>query len=148
MEKPDAERTIKGLRCMADPNCGERECDGCSYDNAGCFLDVASDALKLLEPRLMTVDEVKQMGLENCHRNDEPIKTCVIEYRNSKRLHTTSPEWNEAQFDGDDSPLEIQFLFMGTDEYDNYFIERYGQVIRCWTARPTDKQRRVTPWGN
>ena len=99
-----------------------------------------------LESRVMTLEEVQQMGKRNMEHNDLPYETCICEIKTRRGLHICSPFWNEPQFEGDESNLEIQFSYMGTDEYDNVHVKKYGWYIRCWTSRPTDEQREATPW--
>ena len=104
------------------------------------------ELLKAQEPRVMTLEEVQQMGKRNMEYNDLPYETCICEVKTRRGLHICSPFWNEPRFEGDESHLEIQFEYMGTDEYDNVPVKKYEWYIRCWTSRPTDEQRRATPW--
>lgn len=103
---------------------------------------------KLCEsPRVMTLEEVKQMGKKNMEHGDNPYKTCIYERRGNARLCICSPFWQAPQYEGDENYLNIDYCFIGTDEFDNYPTEYYGQWMRCWTSLPTNDQREATPWG-
>lgn len=107
------------------------------------------DVLNYLEserPRVMTLEEVKQMGKKNMEHSDNPYKTCIYERRGNARLCTCSPFWQAPQYEGDENYLNIDYCFIGTDEFDNYPTEYYGQWMRCWTSRPTEEQRDGEPW--
>lgn len=102
---------------------------------------VIRDAFELLKeqrPRVMTIDEVKQMGLENA-RNFELKKTCVMEYKTRKHMYTVEPEW--AKWDD-----TVEFFRFYTTETEEYRIDRYGMSVRCWTSEPTDAQREAAKW--
>ena len=97
-------------------------------------------------PRLLTLEEVRQMGQRNMHNGKAPRETCVYEIRGCIELATCSPLWDEPQFEGDQSHLDIQYLFLGTDEYDVVPVKKYGFEIRCWHGCPTDEQREAAKW--
>lgn len=98
------------------------------------------------EIRVMTVDEVRQMGKRNMERGKKPHETCIYERRGGSRLEICSPLWDEPQFEGDESHLDIQYLFIGTDEYDIVPVKKYGWEIRCWSGCPSDERREVEKW--
>ena len=148
----DLERTIQGLECHIN----EAPYD-CPYGgnpdypcaNPECEDQLLKDALSLLkaqEPRVMTLEEVRQMGQRNMHHGKAPHETCVYERRGCIGLATCSPLWDEPQFEGDQSHLDIRYLFLGTDEYDVVPVKKYGFEIRCWHGCPTDKQRKAVKW--
>ena len=118
-----------------------------------CMEELLKDAHDLLaaaydrpEARLLTLEEIQQMGQRNMHHGKAPRETCVYERRGCIGLATCSPLWDEPQFEGDQSHLDIQYLFLGTDEYDVVPVKKYGFEIRCWHGCPTDEQREATPW--
>ena len=135
--------------------CDAGNCDGCAFESihrdwppACAFYQRESGRylLKKLVPRLMTLEEVQQMGKRNMEHNDLPYETCICEVKTRRGLHICSPFWNEPLFEGDESHLEIQFEYMGTDEYDNVPVKKYEWYIRCWTSTPSKEQMEATPW--
>lgn len=85
--------------------------------------DLAIDALTTQQPRLMALEEFQ--ASEN----------------NPKWLETKDRKHNR--------------WTLGNAGYEKFYdncmmgylpIEEYGTRWRCWTARPTDEQRKVTPW--
>ena len=98
------------------------------------------------EPRVMTLEEVQQMGQYNIENSFTPYKTCLYERRGIKRLLICAPFWSAQQYEGDDCCLDIQYCFIGTDEFDNYLVQDYGLCVRCWTSKPTDEQREAVAW--
>jgi len=40
----------------------------------------------------------------------------------------------------------MSFDAIGSSKEGGYFLRNYGVTWRCWTSRPTDEQREVTPW--
>lgn len=155
----DRENVIRGLECCSkgadrEPtwnNLTARNCGKCPYNKPGiaCTRVLSYDALTLLKaqkPRVLTLEEVRQIGQRNMHHGKAPRETCVYERRGCIGLATCSPLWDEPQFEGDQSHLDIQYLFLGTDEYDVVSVKKYGFEIRCWHGCPTDEQREATPW--
>lgn len=98
------------------------------------------------ETRVMTADEVQQMGQRNMEHRNAPYETCIYERRGSQGLETCSPFWDDPQFEGDESHLNIQYDFIGTDEFDIVPVKKYGWDIRCWYGCPSNEQREATPW--
>ena len=152
---PDLKRAIRALEVCTSGVQSDLDCTDCPYHD-DCenhpmrpMMEMLKDALALLkaqEPRVLTLEEVRQMGQRNMHHGKAPRETCVYERRGCIGLATCSPLWDEPQFEGDQSHLDIQYLFMGTDEYDVVPVKKYGFEIRCWHGCPTDEQREATPW--
>jgi hypothetical protein len=95
------------------------------------------DALALLkaqEPRVLTLDEV--MALPN---GEEDEAVVVREFR-----FPISKEWNG----------ETVCMWMGVRDvqivadwvYGFYHKSEYGHNWRCWTAMPTNEQRKAVKW--
>lgn len=138
--------------------CDAGNCDGCAFESihrdwpAACAFYQRESGRYLLKklaeqtPRVLTLEEVRQMGQRNMHHGKAPRETCVYERRGCIGLATCSPLWDEPQFEGDQSHLDIQYLFLGTDEYDVVPVKKYGFEIRCWHGCPTDEQREAIPW--
>ena len=128
----DLDKVIKGLECCANRN----SCIGkCPYDELGdiydCVPHLAADALALLkaqEPRVMTLEEVKQaegrdVWLElSGNIADDVLTAATIEGCGTKGLST-----------------RYESL-----PYTKYGVKPYGW--RCWDSRPTDEQRKAVEW--
>ena len=136
----DREKVIKGLECCLTDN--PSVCEGCPYLETGCLENVKSfkhdilrDALELLkarEPRVMTLEEVKQ------HNNQDG---CVW---------FEQPTYNaDAAFvlKEDFMTQVISPYILGEPINHGYWTNgNYGKTWRCWTSRPTDEQREEIPW--
>ena len=96
-------------------------------------LDMAIDALKAQEPRVMTLEEVVA-------RCGEPA---YLESRNSRK--STYVLIYDVQ-----EGMGITGVRIGLTQPGHITIwparDLYGVKWRCWTARPTDEQREATPW--
>lgn len=89
----------------------------------------AIEALTEQEPRVMTFEETDAIA----HRT---IETGVyLERREDLNIY--------AAIAGNTQGLVPNLSWMGKKRN---FLDEYGEMWRCWTARPTDKQRRETPW--
>lgn len=125
---PDREKVIKGLEICSHPGGCRSECPYYEKEGAECSYWLLKDALELLneqEPRVLTFEEVQ---------NDCPDYVYL----------ETSTGWlGYCIKDEGESDKYVGYLVFGVDEY---FIERwkeYGKTWRCWTAMPTDKQRKA-----
>ena len=86
----------------------------------------AAELLKAQEPRVMTLKEIVSAE-------------CVwIEYATSGNIIIALP-W-------DIELTDDTYNFIGMPNCFVEFRSLYGKEWRCWTARPTDEQRRETPW--
>lgn len=128
------EKVLRGLACLSNPfvqDADERDCEHCSYDSASCFLDITSDALSLLkaqEPRVMTLDEVKAFDWDYCYLEEERLPG--KEYRIICGDYAlTCITW----------PCIASMRIQHGDD-------RYGKKWRCWSAKPTDEQRKAVKW--
>jgi hypothetical protein len=130
----EREKVIMGLECCSNAvlKCGEN----CPYwDIENCESIMQDDALALLkaqEPRVMTLEEVKQ------HNNQDG---CV---------------WFEQPTYNADAAFVLKEDFMiqvispyilGEPINHGYWTNgNYGKTWRCWTSRPTDEQREKVKW--
>ena len=107
---------------------------------------------KAQEPRLMTLEEVKEIGRFEFDNTDRSKETVVwFEKRNGNA------------FNGWLAPSRIEYCYhpeYGDDEYCDSVIQYvsgsevtsrlhcgvYGKYWRCWSARPTDEQREKVKW--
>ena len=129
----DREKVIKGLECC-------QECDGytcrnlCPYHDKNesenqttCTCRLAHDALALLkaqEPRVMTVSEIGALS------NGDVV---WVEFTDGRLL----PMMVE-----DGCLMRWRFLWRICE--DAFLDDDYK--ARAWTSRPTDEQRKATPW--
>ena len=92
-------------------------------------LDTIEDALKAQEPRVMTLEEVADW-----HKRPESEREPIyVEYLPNSGLGIS--RWT------------IEYFGFNPNLYPNKNSGYYGKWLRCWTSRPTDKQREATPWG-
>ena len=133
-EMAELERVLDGLDwCdhMTD-YCCESECP---YHGDYCLARLHKDAIDLLkaqEPRVMTLEELK-------NKIGEPI------YFES---HGT--------YMGKDGFWILPALFTPnglmryvhplSSRYSELGLDCYGKIWRCWTSRPTDEQRKAVKW--
>ena len=137
---PDREKVIKGLECHKRAMYGEVDehgmaCNTCPYKDMettccstteGRLIEDALALLKAQQPRVLSREEMKALNryaivwYENI--NTEDALPRIANYVSDYGVHFTDGAiW---RFDAD----------------------RYGSVWRCWTARPTDEQRKAVRW--
>jgi len=135
----DKEKVIRGLEICTNPgSCSER----CPYyhieiTEGSCDYFLLTDALALLkeqEPRVMTVEEVINAKDKTDVWLDE--LDCVV-------VAATISNWVE-------SKNHVVTFFYGiehtTSGERDYMNNNYNRTWRCWTARPTDEQRKAAKW--
>lgn len=152
------EKAIKGLEfCTQHGSMCGSDCDGhyerytddgyviklvneyrskCPYGKCetGCVKTLAKDALELLkeqEPRVLTLDEAaaaQEVWVEAWL--SVPKKYVIM----VTSLYLTD----------DCKNFELELL--GTDKKAFMLAEAYGHTWRCWSAKPTDDQRKAVKW--
>lgn len=142
----DREKVIKGLECCAAMS-GDK-CRECPYRHE-CLDTVllygiphlAANALALLQPRVITREELKQFE--------------------------DSPCWFESHgtYMGKEGFWIIPYMFTcyqtmyyvfpllsanekGDIHYSELGLSAYNKAWRCWTARPTAEQRKAVKWND
>jgi len=134
----DREKVIRGLKCIggyrhmeANPcaDCGYNECQ--TY--AICIGEVARDALKLLQPRLLKWTEVDQFDVVfiEIHEDEEGLG-----------------EWSgygSYERQGQE-PGSLQFAAIGKSMRLVTDPENYNIYWRCWSSKPDRDQMESTPW--
>lgn len=134
----DRKKVLLGLECCTH---GVNKCAICPYDpryikideiNArSCMTQLAMDALELLkaqEPRLLKLEEIPEYD-----------GAFLIEYR-----HEVWPmQWALFRLN-----LTMAYRFIRGDSELGFSINKdlYGKTWRCWTARPTEEQRKAVKW--
>ena len=123
------EQVIKGLECCASLDSGGcAVCDWADPEEYECFANLAKAALTLLkeqEARVRTLGEV--LG------GDE----CWVEYING------GCGYCDCYLDDDAKSIVINRTLRKDF---NVSPNGYGKVWRCWSARPTDEQRKAVKW--
>ena len=134
---------MKGITCCGD--CGyynwkKHKCtratdEGDARDKfyADCPLP---DVVPVQEPRVMTLEEVEQKKVMWLETNNH-------EWDAMNGIHETVLRTDDDRYDFSD--IIVQFV----DQEGCEIIcarDRFGIEWRCWTSRPTDEVRRVTPW--
>ena len=118
---PDLEKVIKGLECIiSSGTAGMRDdCANCIYPGGGdCLAQALRDALTLLEPRVLTPEELYSQ------------ETVWFEEKPNHTMKQLTQDGIAA------------LVFVGLLHNWN----GYGTVWRCWTSRPSDAQKEKTPW--
>ncbi len=123
------ENVIKRLEECLSASCrGFRTCPY-SDDPEWDAVEAALALLREQEPRVMTLEEVRDeaeyMFLEKRSSTWSDLFGCAIR-----------GDWNWYGMD----------LLLGEDDYIRGMWENYGKTWRCWTARPTDEQRKTVKW--
>lgn len=141
---PDREKVMWSLaRC----SCGVPDaCSDCCYDNWPsriCVQHLTNDALALLkaqEPRVMTLEEVRQERICWIEDADDGMMT---------RLFPATMFGTGKYASGLKSYMFLAQKPWAVDVNNYewwYIIADYEQTWRCWTSRPTDEQREAIPW--
>ena len=105
-----------------------------SYPEA---LSMAIEAMKVQEPRMMTMEEIKALP-DYVFLEDRDISHAFS-------IKTISrPALPQLIFVNTNN--EECVGFKGPDGDTSLATSRYGVEWRCWTSRPTDEQRRNEPW--
>ena len=127
------ENVIKGLKCCTERDKCDKKCPYWNSDKS-CWINLKKDALALLkaqEPRVMTLGEALRADW------------CFVEIR--KYLRSGDLFYYDT-FSG--ILVENSGIYVihkrGTSAYVD--VDRYGIDWRCWTSRPTDKQRGEVKW--
>ena len=139
----DREKVIKGLECCAMQNVIDLpDCEHCPYkdDSGTCTTQTQlfQDAIELLkaqEPRVLTLEEVKEM---------KRLTICAVEQRSKVIKNTFNVEYGGIVTLGNKNFLDF-VLYGDTNRY-RRTEAGYGKTWRCWTARPEEKVRIETPW--
>ena len=130
------EKVIKGLECCALTGlCHDK---GCPYiDNETCVDDLCNDALALIQPRVMTLEDV-----ENTIKELAPLWVELHPIINdSEGGSAWRMGWTYSEFGKPKKYMMENYISRLT-----LTEPTYGKTWRCWTSRPDEKVRAETPW--
>lgn len=126
---PDREKVMRGIEACSDSDI-MMQCSVCPYYeiHQRCVTTIMRDAhalLKELEPRVMTRKEIE----------DSDGSEFYSEHRDEEYMYLDHTE-GSAYLMGNIDRLQLTKLRW----------EDYGKTWRCWTARPSDEQRKEVKW--
>lgn len=132
----DREKVIKGLTC-----CRKGFCFACPYNdgvdsNVDCKQKWADDCLELLkeqEPRVLTLNEVEDK-LDDVVWMEEP--GCENLSANFAVIAAYSTKYNK-----------VYAYFFSTRKKEFEYGE-YNKTWRCWSAKPSDAERKAVAWND
>lgn len=137
----EREKVIKGLEYHLKELTVGKTCYGCPYcgDNP-CEIQLIANAIALLkeqEPRVLTIEEVLA-----CNPRDE-----WLWFEEDAYGYIEESAMICAQIYGFvDSSIAVNVPSQTHDETIEFDNENYGKTWRCWSAKPTDEQRRDVKW--
>jgi hypothetical protein len=136
-------KVIQGLEsCVPGPTtwCQMREKGQCGYDGAYCVSQLHKDAAELLraqEPHVLSLEEIDDIVTKS---NKEHERIFWAEVKSRTRYSFGVFQLDLATND------DYEALLLGCAWPAWYRRSSYGFRWRCWSSRPTDKQRKGTPW--
>ena len=126
----DYEKVVKGLEACVDGGCIE-----CPYrkvcSDAEDFVALARDALKLLKPRVLTLEEVED-ALDTIVWVDRP------QVENSSDEYALISSYSHKL-----GYVDLKFIDEG---WGRFTYAWYGKTWRCWDKRPYDEERKAAKW--
>lgn len=141
------EKTVKGLNCC-------QECDGytcrnvCPYhdgkepeDQPTCTCHLAHDALAVIQAKNEEIARLKAALTPRVLALDEAAETdtCYVEYA----CGDVKPAFLRLAVQiGDYKSYHV------TTENNHHYFDgcKYGQILRCWSVRPEEEQRKAEKW--
>ena len=135
----DREWFIEGLKFTLEESGWDANA---AYDQE-LMIQVVTEAIALLkaqEPRVMTLEEVKEkIGSGECVFTECEKEGQWMRYGDA-RLSVDQ---------GDSCRIAFLISRCGDDPYVRWWMiyyENYNKTWRCWSHKPTDAQREATPW--
>lgn len=136
---PDTDKVIKDLT-----RCQRCECDNCTLEDKSGYpwdctarenlIDYAIAKLKELEARVLTIEKMED-ALDTVVWLDMPGSENLADGYSLIMAYS-----HKNGFVLMDSP------FGDNPSQDRYEYSEYGKTWRCWSSRPTEKQRQAVPW--
>lgn len=99
-----------------------------------CTRYIIKDALKLL--KLLKTQEVQE---PRAITPEEVLKANPVWFETHGLI---SP----AIIDHGESKAGFCVIVFGADNWNDYPIDQYNKTWRCWTARPTEEEKRAVKW--
>lgn len=128
----DQEKLMEGLRhCATDEPCFKEKYMNCpyrptdAYDN--CAMKLSRDVLEMVQaqqPRVLTLDEADEADI------------CWLEVIGVKRIIPCRISVFEVT-------ATVHKLIANAE---GFVLSEYGEVWRCWSARPSNGQRKAAKW--
>ena len=131
----DCEMIIKKCECCLDYYTGFGDCDksNCEYSgtDTGCTFRLINDLLKLLKPRVLTLEEVED-ALDTIVWVDRP------QVENSSDEYALISSYSHKL-----GYVDLKFIDEG---WGRFTYAWYGKTWRCWDRRPYDEERKAVKW--
>ena len=96
----------------------------------GIALHDAIDLLKAQEPRVLTPEEIRSGAVE------------VAWVEDRDKAEVIPGIWFRLSNEGEDEAVDIHIR----DGFVGARLAVYGKLWRCWTAKPSDEQRKAVKW--
>lgn len=138
----DREMVIKGMECCLPPH--DPDCNLCPYDSIDlrCRAKLRDDIMMLLkaqEPKFMTLEEVI------AHYSLSPV--FVDDFGAQEDYYEDiQPLYFEFPHQEEDSWIVHWRGYAHVARYLGEWKHSYNKKWRCWTAKPTDEQRKAVKW--
>ena len=126
---PDREKVIEGLEFTLVESCWDADR---AFDEQ-LMIEAVTDAITLLkaqEPHVIRFDEINNYEVLWLEVRDVETEDGLAPW-----IKTASGRWFSPLLCSEARPDMI----LSTPR-------EYGRICRCWTSRPTDKQREAEPW--
>lgn len=107
------------------------DCTGTQYD---CKDEIqgAIDLLRSQEPRVLTPEEIRSGAVE------------VAWVEDRDKAEVIPGIWFRLSNEGEDEAVDIHIR----DGFVGARLAVYGKLWRCWTAKPSDEQRKAVKWND
>ena len=112
------------------------------YDNAGNAWEYPKEVQDAANAAIEAIDSLttpRVMTFEELYVDSDESVICYIEFRDKDAINVTAP----FRYPGDNL---IQIPYIGTECRKWAELKQYGKTWRCWTAKPTDGQRKAVAW--
>lgn len=118
-------------------SCLAIQCDDCMQEHAShypldceaydSFVRSAVELLRMQEPRILALDEIKEGEPYWFEASGDFVRPVICLHR-------------------EDDAIKKYITFVWLYGTSSWEMEEYNVGWRCWSAKPTDEQRRATPW--
>ena len=126
------------IRTLINHSSDDHDCTKCSYFKCDDCIDYlmmdAAQLLKAQEPRVLTLVEVED-ALDTVVWVERPGDENLVDGFGLIVVYSHKEGW-----------MCIQRPFGEDPSEDDYDYSDYGKGWRCWSARPTDEQRKAVRW--